>query len=182
MVNRYKVKLTVLQQEIMRFLSIKAGQSFTARAIAKSLDVSPPAISKALPLLEKKGFLNVRKDRESQRFSIELNRDDLYVLGLKRADNLRQLYECGLVQFLRDTFPGACVILFGSYAQGEDTTGSDIDLAVVGMQPKKVKVAAYEPILEREIVLNYYPSFAKIDKYLLNNISNGITLIGAVEL
>lgn len=182
MININELKFTVLQQDILRFLFIKAGTSFTARAIAKALHVSPPAISKALPLLEKQRFLNVKKDRESRRLSIELNRDNFSILGIKRADNLWQLYECGLVHFLRDAFPGACIIIFGSYAHGDDTVSSDIDLAIVGVQPKKINAAKYETALEREIILNYYPSFAKIDKYLLNNILNGITLVGAVEL
>jgi len=40
----------------------------------------------------------------------------------------------------------------------------------------------YEKILERKIIVNYYNSFKKIDKHLLNNILNGIILKGAIDL
>ena len=182
MVNRYKLKLTILQQEILRFLFIKAGRSFNARTVAKALEVSPPAISKALPGLEKENFIIVTKDKESKRLAIELNRDQPAIIELKRVDNLRQLYESGLINFLQHSCPGTTIILFGSYAHGEDTVTSDIDVAVMGIKAKQRDVAAYEKILEREIIINYYSSFQKIAKHLLNNILNGITLKGAVEL
>ncbi|MBI2666351.1 nucleotidyltransferase domain-containing protein [Candidatus Woesearchaeota archaeon] len=150
--------------------------------MAKSLDVSPLAIAKALPLLEKENLLKVKKDKESKRLSIELNLNNLSIIGLKRADNIKQLYESSLISFFRDALPGATVIIFGSYAHGEDTFTSDIDIAVIGIRPKSIDLGVYEKILEKEIIFNYYSSFRNIDKPLLNNILNGITLKGAVEL
>ena len=179
MVNIYKLKFTVLQQEILRFLFVKAGKTFNARQIALALEVSQPAIGKALPLLEKEGLVIVKK--EAGRLSIELNRDKPEILGLKRADNLKQLYESGLVQYLHDQLPGAVVILFGSYALGEDTLTSDIDLAVIGIKEKPLELADFEKLLERDILINYYPSLHVIDKPLLNNLLNGITLKGAID-
>ena len=57
MVNLYKVKLTNLQQEILRLLFVKAGTSLNQRQISKLLDVSQPAVTKALPSLEKENFI-----------------------------------------------------------------------------------------------------------------------------
>jgi predicted nucleotidyltransferase len=181
MVNIYELKLTILQQEISRLLFVKAGSSMNAHAIAKALNVSQPAVSKALPQMEKKGLIKMKKDKNSKRLSIELNRDDHNIIWLKRADNLKQLYDSGLVQSLYDKFPGASIILFGSYAFGEDTINSDIDLAIIGYD-KEISLEMFEKILGRTISLNYYESFKKIDKHLLNNILNGITLKGAIDL
>ncbi|HIG93099.1 TPA: MarR family transcriptional regulator [Candidatus Woesearchaeota archaeon] len=182
MINIYKLKLTNLQQKILRLLYIKVGISLNARAIAKNLHVSQPAISKALPYLEKENCIKVVKDKESKRLSIELNRDDHFMIWLKRADNLKQIYECKLAQYLYDTFAGDTIILFGSYAFGEDTLKSDIDLAVIGSRKKSLNLEAFEEILQRPIIINYYLSFRNIDKHLRNNILNGITLKGAIEL
>ena len=182
MVNTYKLRLTVLQQEILRFLSIKAGRSFNARNISKALEVSQPAVSKALPLLEKQNYVKIKKDKESKRLSIELNRDNPMVMGLKRAENLKQIYESGLAQFLHETFPGAVIILFGSYSLGEDTTTSDVDIAVIGSKEKDVDLSNFNKYLERTIILHYFASFSEIHKNLKNNILSGIILEGAMDL
>jgi len=181
MVNIYKLKFTSLQQEILRLLFVKSGSTINAHAIAKALDVSQPAVSKALPGLEKEEYIMVKKDKESKRLSIELNRDNHAVTWLKRADNIKQLYDSGLVQFLYDKLQGATIILFGSYVFGEDTINSDIDLAIIGYN-KEIDLEMFEKILGRTININHYDSFKKIDKHLLNNILNGITLKGAVNL
>lgn len=182
MVNIRKLKLTNLQNKILRLLFINVGSSLNAHTIAQFLKVSQPAVSKALPLLEKELLITVKKDARSRRLSIELNRGDHQIIWLKRVDNLKQLYETGLVQFLYDKIPQATIILFGSYSTGEDTIQSDIDLAVIGIKHKEIDLKKFEQILEREIIINNYESFEKIDKHMLNNILNGIVLKGAVDL
>ena len=127
----YKLKWTSLQQEILRFLSIKSGMSFNARAISKSLKVSPTAIGKSLQALQEEGLIKVTKDKESRHLSIELNRDNPQVFHLKRVDNLKMIYESNLADFLYNSFPGNTIVLFGSYSYGEDTIKSDIDIAII---------------------------------------------------
>jgi predicted nucleotidyltransferase len=161
---------------------INAGKSLNPHRISQLLDVSQPAVSKALPYLEKNGLIIVKKDKNSKRLSIDLNRLDNQVVWLKRSDNLKQVYESGLVQFLYDKLPSATIILFGSYAFGEDTYESDIDLAVIGAKYRGLDITKFEKILERKIIVNNYATFQKIDKHLLNNILNGIVLKGAIEL
>lgn len=181
MVNIYKPKLTNLQQDILRFLFIKAGEPINAHYISKALKVSQPAVSKALPKLEKDELIKIAKDKESKRLAIELNRDHR-VIWLKRADNLKQIYESGLVQFFYDNFPSATIILFGSYSTGEDTIKSDVDLAVIGGKDKQADLKDFEKELGRTINLNFYTSFKGLEKHFLDNLLNGILLKGSVEL
>ena len=182
MVNIFKPELTNLQQGIFRLLCVKAGTSLNARAIARFLNVSQPAISKSLPDLERKGLVKVKKDKESGRFSIELNRERHEIIWLKRTVNLKQLYESGLIQLFYDTFPSANIILFGSYSFGEDTLNSDIDVAIIGAKEKNIILKEFEKVLERRININYYDSLKKLNKHFLNNLLNGIILKGAIEL
>ena len=189
MVNTYKLKLTILQQGILRLLIIRAGVSMNQREIATFLDVSSPAVMKAIPELQKIGFVKTSQDKKSGRWSIELNRDNHRVLQIKRADNLRQVYESGFADFIDREFAGATIILFGSYSRGEDVwfgedddKNSDIDIAVVGRKEKNVNLEAFEKILEREIFINFYESWDKIHNNLRNNILNGIILSGSVDL
>ena len=181
MVNIYELKLSILQQRIMRLLFVKTGNSLNMNGIAKILKVSQPAVLKAIPFLQKEGLIIAKQDKDSSRWSIELNRDDKQVIGLKRVDNLKQIYESGLIRHIYDLFPCGTVILFGSYAHGEDTINSDIDLAIIGGERKEID-SKFSKMLERKIIANYYKSFKSIDSSLLSNILNGITLKGAVEL
>jgi len=182
MINIYKLKLTNLQQEILRLLFVRAGASLNQRQISKILDVTPPAVMKALPGLEKEDLIKIQQDKETKRWSIELNRDHHKVMQLKRADNLKQIYESGLADFLEKEFAGASILLFGSYSRGEDMVNSDIDIAIVGRKDKLIDAAPYEKLLERNININFYDSFKKIHRHLKENLCNGIVLMGGVEL
>ena len=92
MVNTIKLKLTGLQQNILRLLFIKSGKSLNQRGIAKILSVSPPAIMKAIPNLEKNNYIRIKQDKESKRWSIELNRDN-YKIRIAGARSKAQLDE-----------------------------------------------------------------------------------------
>ena len=178
----YKQELTILQQEILRLLFVKSGMSLNQRGIARMLNVSQPAIMKSLQGLKKKNLVKTSQDKESRRWAVEFNRDNLLVLQLKRVDNLRQIYESGLANFLKDEFPGATLILFGSYSRGDDTIYSDIDIAIIGRKEKNIKSTEFHKKLERNISINFYPSFKEIHKHLRDNILNGILLSGSVDL
>jgi len=182
MVNIYKLKLTNLQQEILRLSFVKAGTSLNQRQIANFLEVSPPAVMKALPDLEKEALVKIKQDKETKRWSIELNRDNHKIMQLKRADNLQLIYETGLADFLEKEFAGATIILFGSYSRGEDIINSDIDIAVIGRNDKQIDLTKYEKELERRVNINFYDSFKIIHKNLKENLFNGIILAGGVEL
>jgi len=137
---------------------------------------------KAIPKLEKEGLIRVAQDKESKRWSIELNRENRRVIQLKMIDNLKQIYDSGLADFLEKEFAGATIILFGSYSKGEDTIRSDIDIAIIGRKEKEVKLIDFEKILERKIFINFYRTIKEIHKNLKENIFSGIVLYGGVEL
>ena len=182
MVNIYKLELTKLQLEILRVLFVKTGKSLNQRQLANYLNVSQPAVRKALPKLEEIGFVKVNQDKETKRWLIELNVYNDGVMKMKRADNLRQIYESGLADFLEREFVGATIIFFGSFSRGDDTINSDIDIAIIGRKEKKLNLEKFEKMLEREIRINFYDSFNAIHKNLKENIFNGIVLAGGVEL
>ncbi len=188
--DMYKLKWTRLQAEVFRFLCIRAGQSLNLRGIARSLKVSPTAVSNALAQMEREGIVKVKKSRTMNLLSIEFNRNSGRVIEMKRVENLKLVYESGLSNFLFNEFPGCAIVLFGSYSRGEDVWSgevgeeirSDIDIAVIGTKGKEVGLAKFEKLLERTININFYESWDKIHKHLKNNILNGILLNGSVGL
>ena len=182
--DMYKIKWTRLQSEIIRFLCIKAGQSFNLRDIARTLKVSPTAVSNALKGLEE--FVSVKKSKTINLMSIELNRDNKKTIEFKRTENLRLIYTSKLSDFLYDEFPGCTIILFGSYSRGEDVLNqenpSDIDIAIIGSKEKKIDMSKFDRLLEKTINLNFYRSWKDIHKNLKDSILSGIILNGGVEL
>ena len=84
---------------------------------------------------------------------MELNRSMDLATDFKRTENLKMIYESELKDYLSNIFPGALIILFGSYAYGEDTVDSDIDIAIIGYKEKKIDLAEFEKILKRKIRL-----------------------------
>lgn len=182
MVNLCKQGFTNLQQEIIRLLFVKAGEFLNQRQLSKKLNVSQPAVKKALLKLDELEVINISQDKESKRWAIGLNRENNRLMQLKRVDNLRRIYESGLLDFLEKEFPGAAIILFGSFSRGDDVLDSDIDIAIIGRKTKKIDLDSYEKVIEREIIINFYESFSKIHKNLKESIFNGIVLSGRIEL
>ena len=179
--NTNKLKFTALQNQIFRLLCIKAGQKLNQREIARTLKVTPSGVAKALLLLEKEKVVIVEKDKLMNLNLISLNRTQK-ILKFKQLENLKQIYELELVEFLEENFPGTTIILFGSFARGEDTTKSDIDIAIIGTKKKIANLEFFEKSLERQININNYTSFKDINKELKENLFNGIVLAGGIEL
>jgi len=180
--NIYKPKLTNLQQAILRLMFVKAGIQLNQRQIARLLGVSAPAVMKALPRLKNDDLIQLKQDKETKRWEIKLNRDNHKAVQLKRADNLKLIYEIGLADYLEKELAGATIILFGSYSLGEDAVNSDIDIAVVERKDKLLNLEEYAKKLNRAININFYDSWNAIHKDLKNNILNGILLHGGVNL
>jgi predicted nucleotidyltransferase len=182
MVNIYKQELTNLQYEILILLSVRAGTSLNQNGISRELGVSQTAVAKAIPVLEKSDYINVKKDKMSGRWDISLKRENKKVINLKRVLNLKMLYKSQLIDYLEESFPGTTIILFGSYSKGEDTNKSDIDITIVGSAKKELNLVRFNKTLEKTIFLHFFESFSKIPKELKENICNGIVFSGGIEL
>jgi len=178
----YKLKFTRLQNEIFRLLCIYVEEKLSKREISLILKVSPTAIAKSIPLLEKENLISVVKEKNLNLSSVSFNRDSQKAINLKRVENLKMLYDLDLISFLEEKFPGDVIILFGSYSYGEDVFSSDIDIAVIGSKPKNLDLSMFENNLKREIRINFYEDFNKIYKNLRSNILNGIILSGRISL
>ncbi len=176
----YKLKFTQLQMEMFRLLCIKAGDKLSQNKIAKLLKVSPTAVAKSLPKLN--DLIKINKSKEMNLNLIQLNRESNKVIQLKRAENIKLLYESNLADFLIDNHPGCTIILFGSYSKGEDTISSDLDLAIIGSKKKQLDLNKYQNVLERDIRINYFKAFKEVDKHFKESLYNGIIISGGIEL
>jgi len=176
----YKLKWTLLEQEVFSLLCSRAGEKLSQREIAIILNVSPTAVSNSIKNLKEKQLIKFEKTKTIN--FISFNRDEQRAIELKRVENLKNIYISGLSDYLEKELAGATIILFGSYSRGEDTNTSDIDIAVIERKNKMLKLEPYEKMLNRKINVNFYNSWRDIHKNLKNNILNGILLQGSIEL
>lgn len=180
--NKLMFVLSPLSIEIFRFLCENTGEEVNQSLIAKKLEVSPTGVSKAMMPLEKKGLISIKRNKLMNLNLVQLNRENPRAVQLKRTENLKSIYESGILEKLEEEFTGGTIILFGSYSKGEDTLKSDIDIAVIGRKEKMLDISKYEEFLRREIIINFYPSFKEIHKNLKESLCNGIILSGGIEL
>lgn len=178
--DTYKLKWTLLGIEIFSLLSLRAGEKLSQREIANILKVSPTAIANALKKLKDSKLVTVEKTKTIN--FVSFNRDEPKAVELKRVENLKNIYSSGLSAYLERELAGSTIILFGSYARGEDIQTSDIDIAVIGRKDKMLALELYEKTLQREINVHFYTTWTDIHKHLKNNILNGIVLHGSVTL
>lgn len=178
----YKLKFTRLQNEVFRVLCIKVGKTLNQRALAKTLGVSPTAIAKSLKNMGKEGLIKIEKSKTMNLTSIQFNRDNPLAISFKRIENLKQILESGIMDFLEEKLTGCVIVLFGSYSTGEDKYDSDIDIAVIGSKEKEIELERFDKLFERKIYIHYYESINKIDRNLRQSIINGITLQGIIEI
>lgn len=110
------------------------------------------------------------------------SRSEAYILE-KKLYNIKQLYELGLINYLKIELSNPIIILFGSYAKGEDTEESDIDLYVETPSKKQTNLEKFKKILKRDIQLFQHKNIKDISNpHLANNIINGITLNSYIEV
>ncbi len=174
-----KLKFTKLENEIMEFLFRNPTTSFMGKEIANKVKVSQTAVAKSVNRLSKIGLVTREK---KILLSIRLNRDDKDIFELKRVYNLKNIYSCELLGKLSKNLPGSTIILFGSYSFGEDTEESDIDMAIIGYNDKKMDLTLFENKLQRKIQLHFFSDLKKIEKNLRESIINGITLKGSITI
>jgi predicted nucleotidyltransferase len=175
-------KWTALQSALFRALCRTAGTKINQRALAAKVGVTPAAISRALPALGRDGLVVIKNYGAMNLKEIEINRENHHAIRLKVVENLRALYLSGFVDCVAETYAGCGIVLFGSFARGEDIVSSDIDIAVIGAREKRVDFTHFEKRLDRPLRIMCISSLGKLSKEFKESIINGIPLEGTISL
>ena len=151
--------------------------------ISRKSDLSHTSVKKHLEaliedkIIEKK--LEERGSREYPRYIANLENEDYKFY--KKTDLISRLQETGLIDFLEEKLYPDCIVLFGSASRGEDIEESDVDLFLQSKE-KDLDLTDFEEELNREIELHIREKFKELPEELKNNIANGITLHGFLEV
>ncbi len=166
---------------ILRLFFEGPNERLHLREVARRTELSATGAMKILHALENESM--VEKERAAVTVVYHGNYDNEKFMALKRSLNLYSLYSCGLVSALVDFYKTPeCIVLFGSYAKGEDTRESDIDIAIITGIKEYPELGIYEDSLKRKISLHLVENTKNEQKEFINALANGIVLYGYLEV
>jgi len=159
------------EEEVVEFFCRHPTGEYSVSDVSRQLGYSKPSISQSFDTLNRQGVLKIEEKRNSKLATFKRGEN----AALKQLINLNQLRTSGLITQIVDDYeyPEA-IVLFGSYAKGEDTENSDIDIAVISTEKTEQK---YKKLMGRKIsITNFEPG--KVPENMMETLANGITLYG----
>lgn len=165
--------------KVMKLFFDSPDKSFYIREISRITRLSPPGVIKIISKLKKEKLLKSEKTKTVE--NISAIRDGKF-MQLKRAYNMLSVEESGLTSLIREKYeePEA-IILFGSYSRGEDTSKSDIDIAIVTKKRLDIDLSRFERALKRKISVHEI-QLKDSEKEFINSLANGIVIYGYLKV
>ena len=166
--------------KIFSFLCKYPMSSFSYRELERQTGISIGTISRYVKELERAGLVTTKKIANA--ILVSARTDNEAFVQLKRARNLESLYTSGLVQHLIESLRPDSLVVFGSYARGEDLEESDIDVAVIHGRDREIDLIKYEDELVRTINLTRIQNMDSVSSEFKNSLANGIVVSGSLEV
>jgi len=170
---------------ILQFFFDDPAGDFHIREIARKSALSHMTVRKYLTRFVREGLLVQHKSKPYLTFAADTS--DSQYLNLKLYYNLEQLRESKIIPDLEHFYDYPVIVLFGSYAHASNTKESDIDIFMLTNIEKEFSTTKNEKILHRKINLlvcseTEFTRMKAKSPELINNICNGITLSGKLEV
>lgn len=150
-------------------------RAYQIRELSREIKLAHTSILIHLKELQKSNL--VKREKVGVYNAYKANFDDENFRFYKKIANMIILKESGFIKDLENKATPDAIVLFGSYANGEDTEKSDVDIFLIAKE-KKIDLEKYEKKLNRKIQLFFSEDINKLPKELQNNVLNGIILSG----
>jgi len=175
------MKLKNIKQSIEEHFFIYPTDKLRVREIERTLKLTLPSVIRYCKELKKEDILTTIKMGNVTFYTANRN-SEKYLLA-KKLYNIKTIYELGLIKHIKIELSNPGIVLFGSFAKGEDTEESDIDLYIETPSKKQINLDKFKKLLKREIQIFQFKNLKEIkNPFLANNIINGITLNNYIEV
>ncbi len=161
--------------------------SFHLRDLAKKTHCSTTAITEGINLLEK--YHVIKKEEGNVTTNIRANLESESYRYYKIVFNIYRLTRSLVIERLKEYFNNPeCISIFGSFAKGEDTERSDIDVLIISPIEKqqsndfKKFVTVIEKEFNRKVNLHVLKSLKDSSNSFKNAAANGIVLYGYLRV
>ena len=149
------------------------------KEISKKIDLAPTSVKLHINyLLQNHAIIKKRGDIFEGYLS---NRDNENFVFYKKIINLIRLKESGLIDFIKESLHPEAIVLYGSYAKGEDIESSDADLLIITKAKKPLQLGKFEAILKRRIHILSEERLKELSHELKQEVVNGIVLYGYLK-
>jgi len=172
----------IIQLNVLQLFIKNPYERYYLREASRMLDISPMTVKRALDLLVKERLL-IREEFKNQ-ILYKGNMESSAFKHLKVTYNLSWLEEKGIVDYLTENLAGlSSLVLYGSFAKGENDEKSDIDILAISSTANKRDIKLTD-MLGRETSLTVlkpaeWKEQAKKNKaFYMDIITEGIVLFG----
>ncbi len=139
----------------------------TASDIARKTNIPRRTVSRILTKLIKENLIRYVIEGKNKKYYLDL-KDEKIKLLINLIENYKSLKfsleEKKIFFMLEDIIKLRGVILFGSYAKGNATVESDIDILVIGNESKKIREIARKQIRQVNLHFSTLKEFEKLLK------------------
>jgi len=175
------MKTKKIKQTIKEYFFTNPNAKLRVREIERKLKLPLPSVIRYCKELKKESILDITKIGNVTFYTANKSGEE-YMLE-KKLYNIKKLYDSGTIDYLKEEWSNPTIIVFGSFANGQDIEESDIDLYIETPSNKKVNLDKFKNILNREIQIFKHRSIKEIkNSDLANNIINGVLLNGYLEV
>ena len=172
----------IKQLKVLKLFIEHPHTDYYLRESARLLQMDPMTVKRALDILVTDGIILRTKERNQILYKAHL--ENPVFRFLKIAYNLSWLEKKRVTEFLTHRMNTvSSILLFGSYAKGENDSESDIDILVISLS-KNIPTAELTKLLKRDVnLISFTPAQwsqqAKTNRaFYLDVIVDGIVLYG----
>ena len=183
-----KNKIIFFKESIFRVAEIifnYPNKTFHIRLLEKETGFSTTAVIDSIKELKKFDIIQIEETPLTT--NIKANLESEAYRFYKIIFNLYRLKRYLFVDRLVEIFNNPeAIVLFGSFAKGEDIEESDIDILVISTQKNYENlddsVNNFEKLTNRKINIHILPSLDKSSNEFKNAVANGIVLHGYLKV
>lgn len=161
------------------------SKGYTIRGIAKITKINHTTVRKYLIYYVKAGLLTKKQTIPYITFTADANSKKY--INLKLYYNLELIRESGLIEKIEKAYNYPPIVLFGSFSRAENDENSDVDICIISDIKKGTDLSEPEKKMSKKISIHQFTKkkwkeAKEKNKELVNNIANGITLSGQLEV
>lgn len=161
------------------------NKTFHIRMLEKKTGFSTTAVIDSINELKKYNLITIEETPLTTNIKANLESEEYRFYKL--VFNLYRLKRYKFVDNLIDIFNNPeAIVLFGSFAKGEDIEESDVDILIISHnkpnENSEKTIDIFERELNRKINIQILPSLDKSSNEFKNAVANGIVLHGYIKV